>query len=201
MSNVFVRNTVIDKNKIKSVVEARKNFTEEALREDWDIVHETFKDDNLTLGDKEDFNYVDMYLICFNSNLSGLSLDDLEYIKKYNLFAFDPNSMLDYKCKVLLAKKIEEYQKKINELSKFMYQGKPENYFLQGLKENSEAPIADIFRIQSNFKIIYCILGLEKENVELTPLGEELKAYMDAVKRNSDEIISKLVDPGTDLKF
>ena len=125
---MFVKNKVIDRNEIQRVVASRDLITYDSLKKDWDDVLKMSKE----LGVKpknDEFNFHEMYEIAFSSNLYGLTLDELEYISNNNLFGFDENNILDYRCKMNLERRINYYKQNLSDLTNCMQKGNVGSYF------------------------------------------------------------------------
>lgn len=171
---MFVKNKVIDKNKIKSVIESRDLITYDSLKKDHDIVSKMCKAIGAKPVKYKEFNFYDMYELTFGNILIGLTLDELEYINDNNLFKFDNNNILDYRCKMILNKRINKYKEEIADLTNSIQKESIGSYFQRfgDLSDMSTAGIA-----------IAIILGLNKDGVELTQDGEKLKTCISNINQ------------------
>ena len=173
MINVFVKNKVIDKDEIQRVIASRDLITYDSLKKDWDAVLEMSK--NLKLESKNnEFNFYEMYEIVFGSNLYGLTLDELEYISENNLFEFDENNILDYRCKMNLERRINYYKQNLSDLTNCLQKGNVGSYF---------SKYSDLFHMAGGGIEIATFLGLNRNGVELTPDGEKLKACIENIRQ------------------
>ena len=106
---MFVKNKVIDKAEIQRAIESRDLITYDSLKKEWDDVGKTSIELGIEPTNKE-FNFYEMYEVAFSCNLYGLTLDELEYISENNLFGFEENNILDYRCKMSIERRISEYK-------------------------------------------------------------------------------------------
>lgn len=170
---MFVKNKVIDKDEIQRVIASRDLITYDSLKKDWDAVLEISK--NLELESKNnEFNFYEMYEIVFGSNLYGLTLDELEYISENNLFEFDENNILDYRCKMNLERRINYYKQNLSDLTNCLQKGNVGSYF---------SKYSDLFHMAGGGIEIATFLGLNRNGVELTPDGEKLKSCIENIRQ------------------
>lgn len=176
---MFVKNKVIDKDEIQRVIASRNLITYDSLKKDWNDVLEMSK--KLELESKNDeFNFYEMYEIAFDSNLYGLTLDELEYISENNLFEFDENNILDYRCKMNLEKRINYYKQNLSNLTNCLQNGNVGSYF---------SKYCDLLHMAGGGIEIATFLGLNRNGVELTPDGEKLKVCIENIRQlHYDEI-------------
>lgn len=181
---MFVKNKIIDENKIREAIESKNQITEESLRKDWQDVCKMSKEiDNLKAGD-DDFNFYEMYEITFSAILLSLTLDELEYINENNLFGFDEYNILDYRCKMNLERKINYYKQILFDLINCMQQGDLGSYF---------SKCGDLFHMSAVGLGITTFLGLNRNDAELTPEGEKLKTCIENIKQlHKNEIKQKI---------
>ena len=125
---MFVKNKVIDKDEIQRVIESRDLITYDSLKKEWDDVEETSKELGIEPTNKE-FNFYEMYEVAFSCNLYGLTLDELEFIVENNLFGFDENNILDYRCKMSIERRIKYYKQIISDLTNCIQKGNVGSYF------------------------------------------------------------------------
>ncbi len=124
-----------------------------------------------------------MYDIAFSSTLYDLTLDELEYINENNLFGFDDNNILDYRCKMSIVKRINFYKQIISDLIDSMQKDNIGSYFQR---------FGDLFHMSAYGLQIAAILGLNRNGVELTPEGEKLKACIENIRQlHRDELKQK----------
>lgn len=168
---MFVKNKVIDKNEIQKVIASRDLITHDSLKKDWDAVLEMSR--NLELEPKNgEFNFYELYEIAFSSNLYGLTLDELEYISENNLFGFDENDILDYRCKMSLERRINYYKKILSDLTNCLQNGNVGSYF---------SKYSDLFHMAGGGREIEAFLGLNRNGVELTTEGKKLKVCIENI--------------------
>lgn len=170
---MFVKNKVIDKDEIQRVIASRYLITYDSLKKDWDDVLEMSKE--LGVESKNDeFNFHQMYEIAFSSNLYGLTLDELEYIVENNLFGFNENNILDYRCKMSIERRINDYKKILSDLTNCIQKGNVGSYF---------SKYGDLFHMSGGGLQIASFLGFNRNGIELTPEGEKLKACIDNIRQ------------------
>lgn len=170
---MFVKNKVIDKNEIQRVIASRDLITYDSLKKEWDDVGKTSKELGIEPTNKE-FNFYEMYEVAFSCNLYGLTLDELEYISKNNLFGFDENDILDYRCKMSIERRINDYKQILSDLTNCTQKGNVGSYF---------GKFGDLFHMSAYGLQIVSILGLNRSGVELTPEGEKLKTCIDNIRQ------------------
>lgn len=176
---MFVKNKIINKAEIQRVIESRDLITYDSLKKDWDDVLEMSK--KLEIESKNDeFDFYQMYEVAFNCNLYGLTLDELEYISENNLFEFDENNILDYRCKMNIERRINYYKQILSDLTNCMQKGNIGSYF---------GKYGDLFHMSAGGLEIASFLGLNRNGIELTPEGEKLKVCIDNIKQlHKDEM-------------
>lgn len=176
---MFVKNKVIDKAEIQRVIESKDLITYDSLKKEWDDVEEISKE----LGNgptNVEFNFYQMYEVAFSCNLYGLTLDELEYISDNNLFGFDENNILDYRCKMNIERRINYYKQLLSDLTNCMQKGNIGSYF---------SKYGDLFHMSAGGLEIASFLGLNRNGVELTPEGEKLKVCIDNIRQlHKDEM-------------
>lgn len=182
---MFVKNKIIDKNRIKRVIESRDLITYDSLKKDWDDVLEMSKELGIE-SKNNDFNFYEVYEIAFSSNLYGLTLDELEYISENNLFEFDENNILDYRCKMSVDRRINYYKQILSDLTNCMQNGNIGSYFNK---------YRDLFHMSGGGLVIAAFLGLDRNGIELTPEGEKLKACIDNIKNLFMTSKTQIVNP------
>lgn len=183
---MFVKNKMIDKAEVQRVVKSRDLITYDSLEKEW---YDRRKNSN-ELGiesTNEEFNFYKMYEISFSIILDGLTLDELEYLNENNLFSFDKNNILDYKCKMIINRRIIYYKQILSDLINGMQKENIGSYF---------GKFGDLFRMSVYGLQIASILGLDRDSAELTPDGKKLKACIDNIKQlHETSIRQKLVTP------
>lgn len=167
---MFLKNKVINEDKIKSAVECRHMFTYDYLKEEWCNNEDDFFDDTVL---EDEFDFFDAYDSSFDVCLSDFSLAELEYVMDNNSFGFEKNNMLDFRCIKLINEKISEYELILNNITKSVQSGSMRGYFQK---------YDNIFEMYAQVILIEQILGLMDQDIELTPEGEMLKACMDEIR-------------------
>lgn len=170
---MFVKNKVIDKDEIQRVIESRDLITYDSLKKEWDDVEKTSKELGIEPTNKE-FNFYEMYEVAFSCNLYSLTLDELEYIVENNLFGFDENNILDYRCKMSIERRINYYQQILSDLTNCIQKGNVGSYF---------SKYGDLFHMSGGGLQIASFLGLNRNGVELTPEGEKLKVCIENIRQ------------------
>lgn len=186
---MFTKNKVIDKNKIQKAIAEKKSLNYESLKKEWDEfippALEYFSK-NGTKKEKLDFNYYEYYVHNFNFIIwNHLSLNELEFINDNNLFEFDKNNLLDYKCQVVLDKTITKYKQIIDDLTSSIKRENLGKYF---------GRFGNVFNMTKQGMILSDILGLNRNDVELTELGFKLKTCID----NLENLRKQTLQPPTE---
>ena len=163
---MFIRNTVIDKNKIQDVVNNRMFLTYESLKKEWDEVCALSREMDMEPIPNKEFNFYEMYDLSLSTSLFDLSLVELEFIRENNLFDLDENNIQDLRCKMILDKKINDYKSTLDGLQRFLQNGNLGSYF---------SNFGDLFHMSAQGLKITKILDLDNDSVELTPEGIKLK--------------------------
>ena len=167
---MFVRNKVIDKERIKDVILKKKLMTYESVKKEWRLELKERGD----VSEVGAFNYCDAYERSFTWSLADLTLDELEYLNNHNLFQFKQDNLLDYRCKKVLVERIKTYKDMIDEITNFMQSGKPGSYFQK---------FGNLLQMSYYGLTLVGIMGLERENAILTPDGKELLACVYGIER------------------
>ena len=119
---MFTSEKVIDKEKIKAAIAEKKSMTFESVDEnlvkDLLAMDELLKTDGINVNQQgsEEINIYDMYLSSFSTILFGLTLDELEFINDNNLFGFDKNNLLDYKCQTIMDERIKDFKQTLDDV-------------------------------------------------------------------------------------
>lgn len=171
---MFTTNKVIDKNKVQKAIEEKKLLNYESLKKEWDefipSALEYFSKNNAET-ENFDFNYYEYYVHHFSFIVwNHLSLDELEFIKDNNLFEFDKNKLLDCKCQVVLEETINNYKQTIADLTTSIQRENLGNYF---------GKFGDVSNMVKQGMKLSDILGLNRDDVELTELGIKLKTCIE----------------------
>ncbi len=184
MSNIFTKKEVIDSSNVQAAVEFRREITYEYLRCSWR--------DKISLDPEsdDDFDFFEVYEMNMKACFSTLSLDELEYIRNYDLFSFDKNDILDILSQKVLDSYIQKCQETVVALTKYSKAGIIGAYFdnFAGLK-------------QMDFEgaIIMDMLGLNREGTELTKEGEMLKQFIINIHKLYKSQAKKVIDIASHL--
>lgn len=170
---MFVINKVIDKNMIKDRVTEKNEMTFEKL-EEMMLQEITPMLDSLGVETENDINIYQFYEIWFSSLLTSTTLDELEFINDNNLFCLDKNNLLDYKCQLIIDERIANFKNTIEDLIRSINEDNIGSYFQK---------FGDISNQTKQGIMINMILGLDREGVELTPLGSKLKTCIDNIRK------------------
>ena len=179
----FVINKVIDKNMIKDRVTEKHEMTFEKLEEV--MVQDLGSiSDLIGIQTENDINIYQFYEIWFSSLLTSTTLDELEFINANNLFGLDKNNLLDYKCQLMIDERIANFRGTLEDLMRSINEDNIGSYFQK---------FGDISNQAKQGIMINMILGLDREGVELTPLGSKLKTcianirklHIDVLKNNA----------------
>lgn len=169
----FVINKVIDKNMIKDRVTEKHEMTfeklEEVMVQDLGSIF-----DLIGIQTENDINIYQFYEIWFSSLLTSTTLDELEFINANNLFGLDKNNLLDYKCQLMIDERIANYRGTLEDLMRSINEDNIGSYFQK---------FGDISNQTKQGIMINMILGLDREGVELTPLGSKLKTCIDNIRK------------------
>ena len=169
----FVINKVIDKNMIKDRVTEKHEMTFEKLEEV--IVQDLGSiSDLIGIQTENDINIYQFYEIWFSSLLTSTTLDELEFINANNLFGLDKNNLLDYKCQLMIDERIANFRGTLEDLMRSINEDNIGSYFQK---------FGDISNQAKQGIMINMILGLDREGVELTPLGSKLKTCIDNIRK------------------
>lgn len=169
----FVINKVIDKNMIKDRVTEKHEMTFEKLEEV--MVQDLGSiSDLIGIQTENDINIYQFYEIWFSSLLTSTTLDELEFINANNLFGLDKNNLLDYKCQLMIDERIANFRGTLEDLMRSINEDNIGSYFQK---------FGDISNQAKQGIIINMILGLDREGVELTPLGSKLKTCIDNIRK------------------
>ena len=182
---MFVFGKVIDKEKIASAIAQKKSMTFESLKQ-------TIVTESLTIEDmaecegfsyeKEEVNINDMYLSNFSRILFDLTLDELEFIRDNNLFEFDKDSLLDYRCQINLNKRINELRQTLEDIIRCSSIDNIGSYFQRFTSIQEQA---------KQGSKLETILGLNRDNVILTPMGIKLKTCIENLKNMHIEFLKE----------
>ncbi|MDY3798216.1 MAG: hypothetical protein SO067_03785 [Bacilli bacterium] len=169
----FVINKVIDKNMIKDRVTEKHEMTFEKLEEV--MVQDLGSiSDLIGIQTENDINIYQFYEIWFSSLLTSTTLDELEFINANNLFGLDKNNLLDYKCQLMIDERIANFRGTLEDLMRSINEDNIGSYFQK---------FGDISNQAKQGIMINMILGLDREGVELTPLGSKLKTCIDNIRK------------------
>lgn len=169
----FVINKVIDKNMIKDRVTEKHEMTFEKLEEV--MVQELGSiSDLIGIQTENDINIYQFYEIWFYSLLTSTTLDELEFINANNLFGLEKNNLLDYKCQLMIDERIANFRDTLEDLMRSINEDNIGSYFQK---------FGDISNQTKQGIMINMILGLDREGVELTPLGFKLKTCIDNIRK------------------
>lgn len=169
----FVINKVIDKNMIKDRVTEKHEMTFEKLEEV--MVQDLGSiSDLIGIQTENDINIYQFYEIWFSSLLTSTTLDELEFINANNLFGLDKNNLLDYKCQLMIDERIANFRGTLEDLMRSINEDNIGSYFQK---------FGDISNQAKQGIMINMILGLDREGVELTPLGPKLKTCIDNIRK------------------
>ena len=169
----FVINKVIDKNMIKDRVTEKHEMTFEQLEEV--MVQDLGSiSDLIGIQTENDINIYQFYEIWFSSLLTSTTLDELEFINANNLFGLDKNNLLDYKCQLMIDERIANFRGTLEDLMRSINEDNIGSYFQK---------FGDISNQAKQGIMINMILGLDREGVELTPLGSKLKTCIDNIRK------------------
>ena len=169
----FVINKVIDKNMIKDRVTEKHEMTFEKLEEV--MVQDLGSiSDLIGIQAENDINIYQFYEIWFSSLLTSTTLDELEFINANNLFGLDKNNLLDYKCQLMIDERIANFRGTLEDLMRSINEDNIGSYFQK---------FGDISNQAKQGIMINMILGLDREGVELTPLGSKLKTCIDNIRK------------------
>lgn len=169
----FVINKVIDKNMIKDRVTEKHEMTFEKLEEV--MVQDLGSiSDLIGIQTENDINIYQFYEIWFSSLLTSTTLDELEFINANNLFGLDKNNLLDCKCQLMIDERIANFRGTLEDLMRSINEDNIGSYFQK---------FGDISNQAKQGIMINMILGLDREGVELTPLGSKLKTCIDNIRK------------------
>ena len=175
----FVINKVIDKNMIKDRVTEKHEMTFEKLEEV--MVQDLGSiSDLIGIQTENDINIYQFYEIWFSSLLTSTTLDELEFINANNLFGLDKNNLLDYKCQLMIDERIANFRGTLEDLMRSINEDNIGSYFQK---------FGDISNQAKQGIMINMILGLDREGVELTPLGSKLKTCIDNIRKLHIDIL------------
>ena len=123
--------------------------------------------------ENDEINIYEFYVVSFSTILFGLTLDELEFINNNNLFELDRNNLLDHRCQLIMDERIKTFKTTINDLSHGVSIENIGNYFQKFGNIHNQAKQGTKLTI---------ILGFDRTNIELTPLGCKLKSCIDNIK-------------------
>ena len=189
---MFVEGKVIDPEKVQAAVSRKQGVNFNIIEDDIipkliDIRETTRKRDGIsTPSQDKDINVYDTYQFCFRINLYGLTLDELEYIYEHNLFDLQKDNLLDYRCQLILEKKIEDFRQTLDYLNRSVMMDNVGSYFQK---------FGSIYNQCLQGAKLEVILGLNREDTPLTPLGEKLKTCIENIRtickdfqKNAEEV-------------
>lgn len=176
---MFVINKVIDKNMIKNRI-AEKNEMNFKKLEEMMVQELSSISDLLGIQTENDINIYQFYEVCFSSLLTSTTLDELEFINANNLFGLDRNNLLDYKCQLMIDERIASFRNTLEDLIRTINEDNIGSYFQK---------FGDISNQTKQGIMINMILGLDREGVELTPLGSKLKACIDNIRKLNIDLL------------
>lgn len=185
---MFTEGKVINPEKIEATVARKQGMTFDTIEEKVvpkliSIREETRKEEEkISLEEEKDITYYDAYLFCFRLILYGLTLDELEFIRDNNLFKLQKNNLLDYRCQLILDEKIDDFRRTLDNLNKVAKVETVGNYFQR---------YGNIFSQAIQGAKLEVILGLAREDVQLTPLGEKLKTCIANLRKIRSEILDE----------
>lgn len=177
---MYTSKKVINREKIKEVVAEKQSMTFESLEEyiakEFLVMEENLKNEDTDINKQEnkEINIYDVYLENFSILLYGLTLDELEFINDNNLFNLDKNNLLDYRCQLILNERINNFKQTLNAVEHSTSMDNIGSYFQKfgNIHEQAKQGIK-----------LNIILGLDREDVELTPQGTKLKECIDNIKK------------------
>lgn len=176
---MFVINKVIDKNMIKNRI-AEKNEMNFKKLEEMMVQELSSISDLLGIQTENDINIYQFYEVWFSSLLTSTTLDELEFINANNLFGLDRNNLLDYKCQLMIDERIASFRNTLEDLIRTINEDNIGSYFQK---------FGDISNQTKQGIMINMILGLDREGVELTPLGSKLKACIDNIRKLNIDLL------------
>ena len=136
--------------------------------------------DLLGIQTENDINIYQFYEVWFSSLLTSTTLDELEFINANNLFGLDRNNLLDYKCQLMIDERIASFRNTLEDLIRTINEDNIGSYFQK---------FGDISNQTKQGIMINMILGLDREGVELTPLGSKLKACIDNIRKLNIDLL------------
>ena len=175
---MFTKEQVIDKDKIAQAINEKNLLTferlEETILKKYQILTDKLTEGGITNNNIEelDANIFEIYLLSFSSIINELTLDELVFIRNFNLFAFEENNLLDRRCQDILDGTIAMYNYILQNLNSSLSIGNMGKYFHQ---------FGTLFQQVVQASKLNTILGLDREGVELTPLGIKLKTCIDNI--------------------
>lgn len=176
---MFVINKVIDKNMIKNRI-AEKNEMNFKKLEEMMVQELSSISDLLGIQTENDINIYQFYEVWFSSLLTSTTLDELEFINANNLFGLDRNNLLDYKCQLMIDERIASFRNTLEDLIRTINEDNIGSYFQK---------FGDISNQTKQGIMINMILGLDREGVELTPLGSKLKTCIDNIRKLNIDLL------------
>lgn len=176
---MFVINKVIDKNMIKNRI-AEKNEMNFKKLEEMMVQELGSISDLLGIQMENDINIYQFYEVWFSSLLTSTTLDELEFINDNNLFGLDRNNLLDYKCQLMIDERIASFRNTLEDLIRTINEDNIGSYFQK---------FGDISNQTKQGIMINMILGLDREGVELTPLGSMLKTCIDNIRKLNIDLL------------
>ena len=176
---MFVINKVIDKNMIKNRI-AEKNEMNFKKLEEMMVQELSSISDLLGIQTENDINIYQFYEVWFSSLLTSTTLNELEFINANNLFGLDRNNLLDYKCQLMIDERIASFRNTLEDLIRTINEDNIGSYFQK---------FGDISNQTKQGIMINMILGLDREGVELTPLGSKLKTCIDNIRKLNIDLL------------
>ena len=165
MKNMFTKEKVIDMELVNHQVERKKSYSIEQFKKE--LIES--KEVTIEQMNNGEIDIEDLYVNYFVNFILTLNLDELEYINANNLYEFDKNNSLDNKCQKYVESVIAERRQVIADLEQNLKEESVESYFQKFGDLDAQT------RQASNISVA---LGIRRENIELTPLGEKLKNYI-----------------------
>ena len=177
---MFTEGKVINPEKIKRVVAKKQGMTIESIEEKvvskLENIRETLNKEESYVRpqDEKEITSYDAYQLCCRMILYGLTLDELEFINDNNLFGLQRENLLDYRCQLILEKKIEDFRQTLDYLSRSVSPENVGSYFQK---------FGNIHNQSLQGSKIAVILGLGRGDTKLTPLGEKLKTCIENIRK------------------
>ena len=162
---MFTKEKVIDMELVNHQVERKKSYSIEQFKKEL-IESKEVTVEQINNGE---IDIEDLYVNYFVNFILTLNLDELEYINVNNLYGFDKNNSLDNKCQKYVESVIAQGKQAVSDIEQNLKGENFEDYFQK---------FGDLDSKTRQATIISRALGIRRNNIELTPLGEKLKNYI-----------------------